>query len=43
MFEGWQVVLIGGVVDHPMSVLTVGVGCIVVHGLMPAVLSWGSK
>ena len=43
MFEGGPVVSVGGLVDHPMSVLTVGVGCIVVHGLMPVVLSCGRK
>ena len=31
------------VVDHPMSILAGVAGCIVVQGLMPEVLSWGSK
>ena len=43
MFEGWAFVFVGFVVDHPMSVLTVGVGCMVVHELMSVVLSWGRR
>ena len=43
MFESWPVVSVGGVVDQPMIVLTVGFGCIMVQGLMPAILSWGCK
>ena len=43
MFEGWLVVSVGGVVDLPVSVLTAGVGCIVVQGLMSTVLSWERK
>ena len=43
VFEGWPIVSVGGVVSHPMSVLTVGVGCMVAHELMSVVLSWGRR
>ena len=38
---GWMVVLVVVLVDHSKMEWMVGCGCSVVHGLMPAVLSWG--
>ena len=38
---GWVVVLVGVVVGLPKLVWMVGCGRMVVHGFLPAVLSWG--